>query len=310
MDHHREAQRLTAARLGTTLEGGAMTAALIDGHQHAQDLLDHVAVELGHFSLTPGLAVVLVGDDPASHMYVRSKMKIARKLGLRSETKLLPGSATEDELLSVIAALNARDEIDGILVQLPLPAHINARRIMTAVDPAKDVDGLHALNAGRLLHGADALVPCTPLGCLKLIKSAVSDLTGCHAVVIGSSNIVGKPMAALLLEERATVTQTHIHTRDTASICRSADILVSAVGKPGLVRGDWIKPRAIVIDVGTTRVARPDGGYDVRGDVAFDEAMQVAGAITPVPRGVGPMTIACLIENTVKAARARSARLH
>ena len=202
--------------------------------------------------------------------------------------------------------MNARDDIDGILVQLPLPAHINARRVMAAVDPAKDVDGLHALNAGRLLHGADALVPCTPFGCLKLIKSTVSDLTGCHAVVIGSSNIVGKPMAALLLEERATVTQTHIHTRDTASICRGADILVSAVGKPGLVRGDWIKPRAIVIDVGTTRVARPDGGYDVRGDVAFDEAVQVAGAITPVPRGVGPMTIACLIENTVKAAKARS----
>jgi methylenetetrahydrofolate dehydrogenase (NADP+) / methenyltetrahydrofolate cyclohydrolase len=287
-----------------------MTAAIIDGHHHAQDLLDAIAVEISHLSHAPGLAVILVGDDPASHIYVRSKMKMARKLGLRSETKLLPDNATEDELLSVIADLNVRDDIDGILVQLPLPAHIDTQRVMTAVDPAKDVDGLHALNAGRLLHGADALVPCTPSGCLKLIKSKVADLTGCHAVVIGSSNIVGKPMAALLLEERATVTQTHIHTRDTASICRSADILVSAVGKPGLVRGDWIKPRAVVIDVGTTRVARQDGGYDVRGDVAFDEAVQVAGAITPVPRGVGPMTIACLIENTVKAAKARSARLH
>lgn len=287
-----------------------MTAAIIDGHQHAQDLLDHVAVELGRLSQAPGLAVVLVGDDPAGHIYVRSKVKMARKLGLRSEAKLLPGSASEDELLSVVATLNARRDIDGILVQLPLPAHINTRRIMAAVDPAKDVDGLHALNAGRLLHGADALVPCTPSGCLKLIKSAAPDLTGCHAVVIGSSNIVGKPMAALLLEERATVTQTHIHTRDTASICRSADILVSAVGKPGLVRGDWIKPQAIVIDVGTTRVAQPDGRSIVQGDVAFDEAIQIAGAITPVPRGVGPMTIACLMENTVKAAKARAARLH
>jgi methylenetetrahydrofolate dehydrogenase (NADP+)/methenyltetrahydrofolate cyclohydrolase len=287
-----------------------MTAAIIDGHHHAQNLLDHVAVELRHFPHAPGLAVVLVGDNAASHMYVRSKTKMARKLGLRSETTVLPDSANEAEVLSAIAALNARDDIDGILVQLPLPAHIETQRVMAAVDPAKDVDGLHALNAGRLAHGTDALVPCTPLGCLKLIKSKVADLTGCHAVVIGSSNIVGKPMAALLLEQRATVTQTHIHTRDTASICRSADILVSAVGKPGLVRGDWIKPRAIVIDVGTTRIARPDGRYDVRGDVAFDEAVQVAGAITPVPRGVGPMTIACLIENTVKAAKARARRFH
>jgi methylenetetrahydrofolate dehydrogenase (NADP+)/methenyltetrahydrofolate cyclohydrolase len=213
-------------------------------------------------------------------------------------------------VLAAITLLNARNDIDGILVQLPLPTHIDTQRVMAAVDPDKDVDGLHALNAGRLLHGADALVPCTPLGCLKLIKSKVSDLTGSHAVVIGSSNIVGKPMAALLLEERATVTQTHIHTRDTAAICRSADILVCAVGNPGLVRGGWIKPNAIVIDVGTTRVARADGGYDVRGDVVFDEALQVAGAITPVPRGVGPMTIACLIENTLKAAKARVRRLH
>jgi methylenetetrahydrofolate dehydrogenase (NADP+)/methenyltetrahydrofolate cyclohydrolase len=286
-----------------------MTADIIDGHKHAQNLLDTLAIELGSLSQAPGLAVVLVGDDPASHIYVRSKIKMAQKLGLNGEAEILPDSVTEAELLAVIAALNARDDIDGILIQLPLPAHINTLRVMATVDPAKDVDGLHALNAGRLLHGADALIPCTPLGCLKLIKSIVPDLTGYHAVVIGSSNIVGKPMAALLLEERATVTQTHVHTRDTQFICRGADILVSAVGKPGLVRGDWIKPRAIVIDVGTTRVARPEGGYDVRGDVAFEEAVQVAGAITPVPRGVGPMTIACLMENTVKAAKARLAKL-
>jgi methylenetetrahydrofolate dehydrogenase (NADP+)/methenyltetrahydrofolate cyclohydrolase len=181
---------------------------------------------------------------------------------------------------------------------------------MAAVDPSKDVDGLHALNAGRLFHGDDALVSCTPLGCLRLIKSIRPDLTGAHAVVIGSSNIVGKPMAALLLKEQATVTQTHIHTRGISGICRQADILVSAVGKAGLVRGDWIKPDAIVIDVGTTRVKMPDGRYAVRGDVSFDEAVEVAGAITPVPRGVGPMTIACLMENTLKAAKARAARLH
>ena len=286
-----------------------MPAEIIDGRKQAQLLLDNVANELGYLPTAPGLAVVLVGDDPASHIYVRSKIRIAQELGLRGETEFLPHSITEADLLSTIAALNERDDIDGILVQLPLPAHIDTLRIMAAVDPTKDVDGLHALNAGRLLHGVDGLVPCTPLGCLKLIRSVVSDLTGCHAVVVGSSNIVGKPMAALLLEERATVTQAHVHTRDIECICREADILVSAVGKPGLVRGDWIRPQAIVIDVGTTRVARPDGGYEVRGDVVFDEAVQVAAAITPVPRGVGPMTIACLMENTVKAARARSGRL-
>ena len=287
-----------------------MTAEIIDGHKHAQILLDGVAAELAHLSHAPGLAVVLVGDDPASQIYVRSKVRMAEKLGLNGDATILPNDVTEAELLSVIAALNARDDIDGILVQLPLPPHIDALRVMAAIDPGKDVDGLHALNAGRLLHGADTLVPCTPMGCLRLIKSMVPDLTGCQAVVIGSSNIVGKPMAALLLEERATVTQTHVHTRDTQFICRGADILVSAVGKPGLVRGDWIKPRAIVIDVGTARVAKPEGGYAVRGDVAFEEAVEVAGAITPVPRGVGPMTIACLMANTVKAAKARSARLH
>jgi methylenetetrahydrofolate dehydrogenase (NADP+) / methenyltetrahydrofolate cyclohydrolase len=282
-----------------------MTAHIIDGHKHAQFILADVSANLIQLSRAPGLAVILVGEDPASRLYVQSKIRMAQQLGLRGETEILSENVAETELLSIIDALNARDDIDGILIQLPLPPHINALRVMAAVHPAKDVDGLHALNAGRLLHGADALTPCTPLGCLKLIKSVVPDLTGCHAVVIGSSNIVGKPMAALLLAERATVTLTHVHTRNIQFICRAADILVSAVGRPGLVRGDWIKPQAIVIDVGTTRISRPDGSYDVCGDVAFDEAIQVAGAITPVPRGVGPMTIACLMQNTVKAAKAR-----
>ncbi len=284
-----------------------MTAEIIDGRIHARAVLDNAACEMERLPRAPGLAVVLVGDDPASHIYVRSKVKTARDLGLRSEIEVLPRDAAEAEVLAAVELLNARDDVDGILVQLPLPPHIDALRVTAAVDPAKDVDGLHALNAGRLLHGADALVPCTPSGCLKLIKSVVADLTGAHAVVIGSSNIVGKPMAALLLEERATVTQTHVHTRGIERICREADVLVSAVGKPGLVRGDWIRPGAVVVDVGTTRVARPEGGHDVRGDVVFEEAVRVAGAITPVPRGVGPMTIACLMENTVKAARARAA---
>lgn len=282
-----------------------MTAEIIDGRKHAQSILDTVAAEMATLKRPPGLAVVLVGDDPASHIYVRAKAAKAESLGFFSEAQVLPATISESELLAVIAALNARAEIDGILVQLPLPAHINTLRVMAAIDPEKDVDGLHALNAGRLVHGVDALIPCTPSGCLKLIKSLVPDLTGCHAVVIGTSNIVGKPMAALLLEERATVTQTHVHTRDTQFICRGADVLVSAVGKPGLVRGGWIKPRAVVIDVGTTRVRRADGKFDVKGDVAFDEAVSVAGAITPVPFGVGPMTIACLMENTLKAAEKR-----
>jgi methylenetetrahydrofolate dehydrogenase (NADP+) / methenyltetrahydrofolate cyclohydrolase len=285
-----------------------MTAEIIDGKRLARSVLDEVARAVPGLPRPPGLAVVLAGDDPASHIYVNGKTKRAKEVGFHAEVKLLPAEVSESEILSVIAALNARDDIDGILVQLPLPAHVNTLRVMAAVDPMKDVDGLHALNAGLLSQGAEGLIPCTPLGCLKLIKSVVPDLTGSHAVVIGSSNIVGKPVAALLLSERATVTQTHIHTRDTQFICRGADILVSAVGKPGLVRGDWIKPRAVVIDVGTTRVPQPDGKFRTVGDVVFDEAVEVAGAITPVPGGVGPMTIACLMENTVKAARARVAR--
>ena len=286
-----------------------MLAQVIDGRALASDVVDGVRSGMRALPRAPGLAVILAGDDPASHVYVNGKVKLACEIGFNAEVVPLPSHTSEERVLAEVSALNAREEIDGILVQLPLPAGINTLRVMAAIDPAKDVDGLHALNAGRLSQGSSGLIPCTPLGCMKIIKSIVPDLTGSHAVVIGSSNIVGKPMAALLLEERATVTQTHIHTRDTQFICRGADILVSAVGKPGLVRGDWIKPRALVIDVGTTRIAKPEDGYRIVGDVAFDEAVKVAGAITPVPGGVGPMTIACLMENTLRAAEARLAAL-
>jgi methylenetetrahydrofolate dehydrogenase (NADP+)/methenyltetrahydrofolate cyclohydrolase len=282
-----------------------MIADVIDGRALARNVVEQVKAGMAALPRAPGLAVILAGDDPASHVYVNSKTRLAREIGFAAELIQLPADTTEERVLAEVARLNARDEIDGILVQLPLPAGVNTLRVMAAIDPAKDVDGLHALNAGLLSQGAEGLIPCTPLGCMKIIESIVPDLTGQHAVVIGSSNIVGKPMAALLLEARATVTMTHIHTRDTRFVCRGADILVSAVGKPGLVRGDWIKPRAVVIDVGTTRVARPEGGYRIVGDVDFEEAKHVAGAITPVPGGVGPMTIACLMENTLKAARVR-----
>jgi methylenetetrahydrofolate dehydrogenase (NADP+)/methenyltetrahydrofolate cyclohydrolase len=282
-----------------------MIAELIDGRALATKVVDQVKAAMASLPRVPGLAVILAGDDPASHVYVNSKTRLAQEIGFVAEVIRLPADATEERVLAEVAKLNARGEIDGILVQLPLPDGINTLRVMAAIDPGKDVDGLHALNAGLLSQGAEGLIPCTPLGCMKIIQSIVPDLTGQHAVVIGSSNIVGKPMAALLLEARATVTMTHIHTRDTRFVCRGADILISAVGKPGLVRGDWIKPRAVVIDVGTTRVEKPEGGHRIVGDVAFEEAKHVAGAITPVPGGVGPMTIACLMENTLKAARSR-----
>lgn len=285
-----------------------MMAEIIDGKRLAAEVTRSLRNELAELPRRPGLAVILVGDDPASHLYVGSKTRAAAELGLNGEIRAFAVDTPEAAVLAEVAVLNAREDIDGILIQLPLPAHINTLRVMAAVDPTKDVDGLHALNAGRLTQGSDGLIPCTPLGCLKIIKSVIPDITGAHAVVIGSSNIVGKPMASLLLAERATVTQAHIHTRDTAFVCRGADILVSAVGKPGLVRANWVKPRAVVIDVGTTRVPRPDGSQRVVGDVAFDEVKDVAGALTPVPGGVGPMTIACLMENTVRAAKRRLGR--
>ncbi len=283
-----------------------MTAEIIDGKRLAADMMRQLRGELASLPRRPGLAVILVGDDPASHLYVGSKTRAASELDIRGEVRAFADATPEADILAEIADLNGRDDIDGILIQLPLPAHINTLRVMAAVDPAKDVDGLHALNAGLLSQGSEGLIPCTPLGCLKIIKSVIPDLTGAHAVVIGSSNIVGKPMASLLLSERATVTQAHVHTRDTPFVCRGADVLVSAVGKPGLVRANWVKPRAIVVDVGTTRMPRPEGGYRVVGDVA-SEVREVAGAMTPVPGGVGPMTIACLMENTVRAARRRLA---
>jgi methylenetetrahydrofolate dehydrogenase (NADP+) / methenyltetrahydrofolate cyclohydrolase len=249
----------------------------------------------------PGLAVVLVGDNPASAIYVRSKNRAATAAGLATQTMRLPVTTSEAELLALVARLNADPEVDGILVQLPLPPQIRVRAITEAVDPAKDVDGFHPLNVGRLADGRPSLVPCTPLGVMKLLEIAGTELDGARALVLGRSAIVGRPVGALLLAANATVTMAHSHTRDLAAVCRRAEILVAAVGRPELLRANWIAPGAVVIDVGINR--RPDGG--LTGDVAFAECAEVAGAITPVPGGVGPMTIACLLENTVKAAEAR-----
>ncbi len=291
-----------------------MSARLIDGKALSAGLRDRVAAAVdtlaARHAFTPGLAVVLVGDDAASEVYVRNKGRQTIAAGLRPFEHRLPASATQAALIELIGRLNADDAVDGILVQLPLPAGIDERRIVEAVDPAKDVDGFHPLNAGRLMtgslrEGTCGLVPCTPLGCLMLIRSVRPDLTGLEAVVVGRSNIVGKPMAQLLLGENCTVTIAHSKTRNLVATCRRADILVAAVGRPGLIRGTWIKPGATVVDVGINRVPAPDlgaGRTRLIGDVAHDEAVLVAGAVTPVPGGVGPMTIACLLRNTVEAA--------
>jgi len=282
-----------------------MTARLIDGKAHAATLRAAVAAaaaELKPKGIVPGLAAVLVGDDPASEVYVRSKGKASEEAGLRSFQHRLPAATSERELLDLVARLNRDPDVDGILVQLPLPKQIDPQRVIDALDPAKDVDGFHAQNVGRLWSGGEAMVPCTPYGCLLLLRAAVGSLAGAEAVVIGRSNIVGKPMAALLLAEHCTVTLAHSRTRDLPSVARRADILVAAIGKPGLVRGSWLKPGAAVIDVGINRVAVEGGKSRLVGDVAFAEAAEIAGAITPVPGGVGPMTIACLLRNTVVAA--------
>lgn len=278
-------------------------ARLIDGARIASDLREEVAQRaawLAGKGIVPGLAVVLVGDNPASQIYVRSKIRQTRAAGLVSFEHRLAASATQEDLLRLVDKLNQDEQVDGILVQLPLPCHIDSDTVLDRIDPAKDVDGFHPVNVGRLSTGTGGLVPCTPLGCMMLLDTVVSEYRGLDAVVIGKSNIVGKPVAMLLLERECTVTITHIATRGLPEIVRTADIVVVAAGVPGLVRGDWVKPGAIVVDVGINRL--PDGdGYRIVGDVAFDE-MAHAGAITPVPGGVGPMTIACLLANTVRAA--------
>ena len=281
-----------------------MTADIIDGKAFAAGVRARVAARVaeiaGSEGIVPGLAVSLVGDDPASEVYVRNKRLQTVEAGMRSEAVRLGADTPEAELLQHIARLNADPTIHGILVQLPLPPQIDTLRVLNAVDPAKDVDGFHVTNVGRLATGQSAMIPCTPLGCLMLLKDRLGDLSGCEAVVVGRSNIVGKPMAQLLLRENCTVTLAHSRTRDLAETCRRADILVAAVGRPRLVRGDWIRPGATVIDVGINRV-ESEGKTRLVGDVDFDAAVEVAGAITPVPGGVGPMTIACLLANTLTA---------
>jgi methylenetetrahydrofolate dehydrogenase (NADP+) / methenyltetrahydrofolate cyclohydrolase len=245
---------------------------------------------------------VLIGDDPASQIYVRSKGKASTEAGLASFEEKLPASASETELLTLIARLNANERIDGILVQLPLPPQIDSRRVVEAIDPAKDVDGLHPQSIGRLWSGGPSLVPCTPYGCLLLLRDALPTLAGAEALIVGRSHLVGRPLAALLLDEDCTVTITHSQTRDLPEFVRRADVLVAAAGQPELIRGAWLKPGVVVIDVGINRIEMPDGKTHLVGDVAFAEAQGIAAAITPVPGGVGPMTIACLLRNTLLAA--------
>ena len=287
-------------------------ATLIDGKAFSAALVERVGAAVARLEaahgVKPGLAVVIVGEDPASQIYVRNKGETTLRAGMRSDTHRLAESTRQDELLALIAKLNADAGIHGILVQLPLPAHIDATVVLDAISPDKDVDGFHVVNAGRLAVGLPGLVPCTPLGCLMLLKDQLGDLSGLNAVIVGRSNIVGKPMAQLLLGENCTVTVAHSRTRDLPDVCRRADILVAAVGRPEIIKGDWIKPGATVIDVGINRVPSADpvkaaeGKTRVVGDIAFKEAVEAAGRITPVPGGVGPMTIACLLANTYSAA--------
>ncbi len=278
-----------------------MTAQIIDGRAVAAVLRENVAARASALPYRPGLAVVLVGDDPASRVYVRNKDKAALQAGLHARTIALPADTTEAALLALIKNLNDDPQTDGILVQLPLPAHIRSDIVLRAIDPAKDVDGFHPDNVAALALGEPGLVPCTPRGILRLLEYAQIPLRGAKALVIGRSNIVGKPVAALLLAQNATVTIAHSATRDLAGECRRAEIVIAAVGRAEMVRGDWIAPGATLIDVG---INRTDAGTLV-GDIAYAEALPIAGAITPVPGGVGPMTIACLLENTLTAAIAR-----
>ncbi|MEI9983407.1 MAG: bifunctional methylenetetrahydrofolate dehydrogenase/methenyltetrahydrofolate cyclohydrolase FolD [Aliidongia sp.] len=284
-----------------------MTARIIDGKAEAAALRIRVAenvrtLQLKH-GITPGLAVVLVGEDPASQVYVRNKAAQTREVGMASFEHRLPDTTTEAELLALVAKLNARADVHGILVQLPLPAQISADKVLQSIAPEKDVDGFHPLNAGLLAIGKPGMVPCTPLGCLMLAKGVHDRLRGLDVVVVGRSTIVGRPAAQLFLTESCTVKIAHSATRDLPGACRQADILLVAVGKPEMIRGDWIKPGATVIDVGINRIDKPGGGTRLVGDVAYAEAMEVAGAVTPVPGGVGPMTIACLLANTLTCAK-------
>jgi methylenetetrahydrofolate dehydrogenase (NADP+)/methenyltetrahydrofolate cyclohydrolase len=283
-----------------------MTARIIDGKAIAEELRARVAAEVQRLKrdhgVDPGLAVVLVGENPASAVYVRSKGKQTVEAGMQSFEHTLPEQASEAELLALVKELNADPAVHGILVQLPLPRQIDSQKVLNTLDPAKDVDGFHPANAGRLATGLPALTPCTPLGCVMLAKTVHRSLGGMEAVILGRSNIVGKPLIQLLLAENATVTVAHSKTRDLPAVTRRADLVFAAVGRPEMVRGDWIKPGATVVDVGINRVSGADGKHRIVGDVAFGEASQVAGAITPVPGGVGPMTIACLLVNTVRAA--------
>jgi methylenetetrahydrofolate dehydrogenase (NADP+)/methenyltetrahydrofolate cyclohydrolase len=281
-------------------------AKLIDGNAFSAKLRETLALHVQEMRdvhhLTPGLAVVLVGEDPASQVYVRTKGKRTVEAGMRSFEHKLPADTPEHELLTLINGLNADPEVHGILVQLPLPDHMDAQKVIEAIDPAKDVDGFHPINVGRLAAGLDAMVPCTPLGSLMLLKDHLGKLAGLDAVVIGRSNIVGKPMAQLLIQESCTVTVAHSKTRDLPDVVRRADIVVAAVGRPLMIKGDWLKPGCTVIDVGINRIEAADGTKKLVGDVDFESAVKVAGAITPVPGGVGPMTIACLLRNTLVAA--------
>jgi methylenetetrahydrofolate dehydrogenase (NADP+)/methenyltetrahydrofolate cyclohydrolase len=283
-----------------------MTAHIIDGKTIAAELRGKVADTVHRLArdrgIVPGLAVVLVGNNPASESYVGSKMKMTAGSGMRSFDHRLPATTGEAELLALVTRLNADPSVHGILVQLPLPPQIDTQKVIAAIDPAKDVDGFHPVNAGRLSAGLPALAPCTPVGCVHLAKTAQPSLAGLEAVVIGRSNIVGKPLAQLLLAENATVTIAHSRTRDLPAVCRRGDLLFAAVGRAEMVRRDWVKPGATVIDVGINRVTDTAGKSRIVGDVAFAEVREIAGAISPVPGGVGPMTIACLLANTVRAA--------
>ncbi|MEX0810408.1 MAG: bifunctional methylenetetrahydrofolate dehydrogenase/methenyltetrahydrofolate cyclohydrolase FolD [Dongiaceae bacterium] len=278
---------------------------IIDGKEFAASLRARVAQQVSKLvsqhGLKPGLAVVLVGENPASQVYVRSKGKQTHEAGMNSFEHRLPVETGQAELLALVDTLNRDPAVNGILVQLPLPRQIDEQAIINAIDPDKDVDGFHVVNAGRLATGGDGLVPCTPLGCLLLLKHRLGSLEGKRAIVVGRSNIVGKPMAQLLIRESCTVTIAHSRTRDLPAECRRADIVVAAVGRPEMIRGDWIQPGAVVVDVGINRVEDKDGKSRLVGDVAYDEALAHAGGITPVPGGVGPMTIACLLQNTLTA---------